>query len=163
MIANGIYLIQRNIRVVLYGLFFMFFFSGCKKNDGQSANGNVALDASGTWSTSSLSNSSSGFSITSSQFPCLAFNKLVLNADGTATQSYSGADTCYLSQNPLYILGIPGTSAGGRWSQKGDSLTIQIQGIAKPGLGVISKTASGYQLSIRDSVQNSIAISIMVR
>jgi hypothetical protein len=139
-------------------ILLIIVFYGCKKNSDS-----VPLDASGTWSTFSISNDTNGFSVSSAQFPCLADNKLVLNPDGTAIREYISPDTCYFTKNPLYILGLPGDTTPGTWSQNGNSVTIQIQGLAKPGLGEISKTSTGLQLLIKDSVVNSIAVSVMIK
>jgi hypothetical protein len=148
----------KNYKIYLTALITVFL--SCKKSNSPSP---AQMDASGTWSTSSLSNSTSGFSVSAAQYPCLASNKLILNKDGTLSQTYVGMDTCYMTINPLYILGIPGSSAPGTWSQNGDSVITHIQGIPKPGLGVISKTSTGYQLLIKDSVVNSIGVSVMIK
>jgi hypothetical protein len=137
--------------------------SACKKNSDPVVDTPAQLDASGTWSTSSISNNTNGFSVSSAQFPCLANNRLVLSPGGTASREYDGMDTCYMTKIPPYILGVPGDSTPGTWSQHGDSVTIQIQGLTKPGLGVISKTSTGLQLLIKDSVVNSIAVSVLIK
>jgi len=137
--------------------------SACKKNSDPVVDTPAQLDASGTWSTSSISNNTNGFSVSSAQFPCLANNKLVLSLGGTASREYDGMDTCYMTKIPPYILGVPGDSTPGTWSQHGDSVTIQIQGLTKPGLGVISKTSTGLQLLIKDSVVNSIAVTVLIK
>jgi len=149
---------HKNYRIYLTAL--IIFFSSCKKNNSPAS---APIDASGTWSTSSLSNATSGFSISAAQYPCLASNKLILNNDGTLSQTYVGIDTCYMTKLPLYILGIPGSSSPGTWTQTGDSVITHIEGIPKPGLGVVSKTSTGYQLLIKDSVVNSIGVSILIR
>jgi hypothetical protein len=63
----------------------------------------------------------------------------------------------------LYIMNMPGPGTPGTWSQNGNSVTIRIQGLSKPGLGIISKTSTGFQLQIQDSVVNSVAVSIMTK
>jgi hypothetical protein len=150
-------------RYKVYLFLLILIIASCKKNSNPNPapNTTTTLDASGTWSMASESNASNGFSISSTQYPCLADNKLILNKDGSASRVYTGIDTCFMTRTPLFIIGMPGTSTPGTWSQNGNTVTIQIQGITKPGLGVISKTSTGVQLQIQDSVVNSIAVSIM--
>jgi hypothetical protein len=141
--------------------------ASCKKssdpNPAPPANTNTEIDASGTWSMYSESNASNGFSISSTQYSCLIANKLILNKDGSASRVYTGTDTCFMTKTPLVIIGMPGPGTPGTWSQTGNSVTIQIQGLSKPGLGTVSKTSTGFQLQIQDSVVNSIAVSVMTK
>ena len=152
------------IRYKVYSFLLVIIFAGCKKDsDPTPAPITTTIDATGTWSMFSESNASNGFSISSMQFPCLADNKLILNKDGSASRIYTSIDTCYMTRTPLFIIGMPGPGTPGTWSQDGNSVTIQIQGLTKPGLGVISKTSTGFQLQIKDSVVNSVAVSIMTK
>jgi len=148
----------------IYTFLLIVIFAGCKKDSDPDPTPNTTiLDATGTWSMASESNASNGFSISSTQYPCLADNKLILNKDGSASRVYTSIDTCYMTKTPLFIIGMPGPGTPGTWSQNGNSVTIQIQGLTKPGLGVISKISTGFQLQIKDSVVNSIAVSIMTK
>ncbi len=151
-------------RFKVYSILLVIIFAGCKKDsDPNPAPNTTTLDATGTWSMSSESNASNGFSISSIQYPCLADNKLILFKDSTASRVYTSIDTCYKTKTPLFIIGMPGPGTPGTWSQNGNSVTIHIQGLSKPGLGIISKTNTGLQLQIQDSVVNSIAVSIMTK
>lgn len=149
----------------VYLFLLIVILASCKKNSdpNPTAITSTTLDASGTWSMASENNASNGFSISSTQYPCLADNKLILNKDGSASRVYTGTDTCFMTRTPLFIIGIPGPGTPGTWSQNGNSVTIQIQGLTKPGVAVISKTSTGFQLQIQDSVVNSIAVSIMTK
>ena len=152
-------------RYKVYTFVLIVILAGCKKNSdpNPAPDTTTILDASGTWSMASESNASNGFAISSTQYPCMANNKLVLNKDGSASRVFTGTDTCYMTKTPLYIIGMPGPGTPGTWSQNGNSVTIQIQGLTKPGLGVISKTSTGFQLQIEDSVVNSIAVSVLTK
>jgi hypothetical protein len=156
------YMLRRN-RVLSFVLIIVFV--SCKKNSDPVPVSDpiIQLDASGIWSTSYLSNTANGFLATASEFPCLANAKLILNKDSTALRIYTGTDTCYMSKTPLYILGLPDAGTPGTWSQNGNSVTIRIQGLSKPGLGVISTTSTGFQLKIQDSVVNSVALTVMIK
>src|SRR5580692_2881510 len=96
-------------RYKVYSFLLLIIFTSCKKNSDQNPapNTTTTLDASGTWSMASESNVSNGFSISSTQYPCLANNKLILNKDGSASRVYAGTDTCFMTRTPLFIIGMP--------------------------------------------------------
>jgi hypothetical protein len=149
----------------VFSFVLMIVFISCKKNSDPVpvTDPITQLDASGIWSTSYISNATNGFLATASEFPCLVNAKLILNKDSTALRIYTGTDTCYMTKTPLYILGLPDAGTPGTWSQNGNSVTIRIQGLLKPGLGIISNTSTGFQLKIQDSVVNSVALTVMIK
>ncbi len=82
----------------------------------------------GTWTLNSeteLKNSvTSTYSATN--IPCMAETQLVIKADGTFEQTYSGTDTCYIykTANTSETDGFPGVTVKGTWVQNGNSFVL---------------------------------------
>ena len=85
------------------------------------------LDVVGTWSLYSCQ--LPGINATDAQYPCLADNVLKVNTDNTASITYNGTSTCYVSPpnvlNESSFIGVPGQAAiNSTWRRSGNDIYI---------------------------------------
>ena len=86
------------------------------------------LDVVGTWSLYSWQQPD--INATDAQYPCLADNVLKVNADNTASITYNGTSTCYVSPpntplNESSSIGVPGQAAiNSTWRRSGNDIYI---------------------------------------
>jgi len=126
----------------------------CKKDSSTPANNTgVTIDPTGKWKLESSTSVQNGYTypaLTSTQYPCIANNTIVVNADGTVIVSYEANDTCYIVNTPqqIEILGEKGDYAAGTWtsSQNTFYLTLPSRNVSqKP--AQLSLVNSKYQMT----------------
>ncbi len=99
---------------------------GCKKYDNQTET-SERLDAKGTWSLVSSTNSNGPvYSVNNSDYPCISNYKIILNEGGTGSYSYIGKDTCFITNSGTqpYIFGLPGVLISLNWNQADNKIII---------------------------------------
>ncbi len=153
-------------KMLLGTLFIAFITTNCNKNGGS-----APVSITGTWSLSSftITNNTTG-AITAylaSEYPCIVSNQLVVNADGTAKQEFTSADTCFLVQGGNYAqtFGIPGTVTPGTWTQNNGAFTFRFT-FSNTNIdtshAITAMTGSVQDLIFTDTLKasNSIAVTV---
>lgn len=131
----------------------------CKKEKTTTApNLLTGANISGTWSLSSYqTNFGIGVNASVSQYPCMMYNTLTFYNDSTASQFYSGIDTCFVTPthsltNGAQDFGLPGLNAqAATWSLKGNVMLVTYPGQTSQIYGTISSVNNQLQLTLRDT------------
>jgi len=113
----------------------------------------------GIWSLHSYQNNfGKGANATVTQYPCLGYNTLIFYNDSTASQIYTGIDTCFITPthvqaNGAQDYGLPGLlPLPSKWSQKGNIVKLIYQNTSLNVSGVISGTPGKLQITFKDTV-----------
>jgi hypothetical protein len=129
--------------------------AACKKSDAPSVPLLPAeINPVGTWSLVSFSDQqgSNIATYTSSDFPCLADNKIYINSDGTLKSKYTGQDSCLVFHTSMSSLaiGIPGDSTVGTWTESNNNIYSEIA--TRSSRGQLSTTYASSQIIQMDTV-----------
>jgi len=115
-------------KYLLFCLLAVLLLANCKKD--AKTNNTATLNVTGTWTLYSWkSDVGAILDVTANQYPCIAENVLVLNANGTTNLTYTGSDSCYVTAihhgSGVTTIGIPGQAAvASTWRLDGNNLYL---------------------------------------
>jgi len=105
--------------------------------------------------------------VTSTQYPCVGDNVLTFNANSTSVLTYTGIDTCNVTQagGPKTTNGIPGQAPiASTWSLIGNSVYLKYPATNTSGHGVITSVNGKLYLTFTDTLADkSIATSVDIK
>lgn len=102
---------------------------------------------------------------TSTASPCLSDNQTTLKDDGTWAGAYVGAEDCYVSRTPnsVTIIGSKGDAAAGNWIMSGSTRIKFTSSGNNVSYGQLSNVSGKVQLTFKDTSQNFISTSVLVK
>jgi len=144
-------------------LIILFAANSCKKessNPKSAYAGNYVLISKTDLNTGT----STSETYTSTVSPCMSDNQITLKDDGTWTGAYVGTEDCSISRTPssIIIIGSKGDAAAGNWMMSG-STRIKFTASGNVSYGQLSNVDGKVQLTIKDTSQNFISTSVLVK
>ena len=144
---------------LLPALFLLLAFTACKKDKKPAP---VIYSVAGYTFTLATYQTNFGIGVNAdvNQYPCMAYNTRTFYRDSTASSSYYGLDSCFITPTHLSSAGaqeygLPGTlPLSATWRQNGNNVYVTYAGNSQPAPGVVSSVNGKLQILFKNNVEN---------